>query len=217
MKTVLQTILLSTLSISVLGQELNSKRKFNGILIGQEKYILSPQKLNYEDKFKRKSNDSTIYSFAFQAVEGIGMGNSEMLITKNQVFIGTSLIEIGADDYKFEKLMDFGLKGGEKWTVNNLFCYNKSVIIFEAKYFDDIPKDTIYQFKVNGEGICSHTDPVKRIYCSKKLGLVRLDYFLPPSYFDSNIYNRAIYVSNDYLRRGELKSFYSNGRIIDPR
>jgi hypothetical protein len=77
--------------------------------------------------------------------------------------------------------------------------------------------DTIYQFKVDGEGKCSHTDPVKRIYGSKKLGLVRLDYLLPPSSFHSNIYDRAIFVSSDYLRRGKLESFYRDGLIRDPR
>lgn len=215
MKILFPTIILLTLTFCALGQNLNSKRKFNGILIGQEKYILSPQKLDYEHKFKKKSNDSTIYSFVFQDVESIGtLGTgTEMLITKDRVFIGTSFVS----DNQFEKLMDFGLKTGERWTVNNLFCFNKSTITFELKYFDNIATDTIYQFKVDGEGKCSHTDPVNRIYGSKKLGLVRLDYLLPPSYFHPNIYDRAIFISSDYLKRGKLKSFYRDGLIKDPR
>lgn len=113
----LSTILLATLSMCALGQQLNSKRKFSGILIGQEKYKLSPRKLDYEHQFKRKSNDSTIYSLDFQDVAVIGNGKTEVLITKAQVFIGTSFIEAGAYDYQFQKLMDFGLKTGEHWTV----------------------------------------------------------------------------------------------------
>ena len=216
MKTLISTILLlSTLSICALGQKLNSKRKFNGILIGQEKYILSPQKLDYEHKFKKKSNDSTIYRFVFEDVESLatrGTG-TEMLVTKDQVFIGASFV----GDNQFEKLMDFGLKPGERWTVANLFCFRESTITFELKYFDNIPNDTIYQFKIDGVGICSHTEPVKRIYGSKKLGLVRLDYVFQPSFFHTNIYDRAIFVSSDYLRRGKLKSSYSDGLIKDPR
>ena len=215
MKTLFTAIILLMLSICALGQNLNSKRKFNGILIGQGKYILSSEKLDYEHKFKKKSNDSTIYSFDFQDVESIGtLGTgTEMLITKDRIFIGAFFVS----DNQFEKLMDFGLKTGERWTVNNLFCFNKSTITFELKYFDNIAMDTIYQFKVDGEGQCSHTDPVKKIHGSKKLGLVRLDYILPTSSFHPNIYDRAIFVSSDYLRRGKLESFYRDGLIRDPR
>ena len=194
----------------------NSKGKFNGILIGQEKYTLSPQKLEYEHKLKSKSKDSTIYSFDFQDVTGQGVEKTEMLFTKDQLFIGWSHTEIGAYDYQFQKLMDFGLKSGDKWAVKNLFCYPKSTIIFESKYLDKILNDTVYQFRIDAGYHCSHTDPAKRIYGTKKLGLVRVDYSLEPS-LNPNKYDRAIFVSDDYLKRGELKRVYRDGLIKDTR
>lgn len=214
MKKLLQTIVLITFWTSVFGQELHSRRKFNGILIGQGKHILSPTRLDYKHKFKKKLNDSIIYSFEFQDVEGIGTPDTaEMRIVRDKIYIGPYF----DGDNEFEKLMDFGIKVGQQWTARNLFCFNNSTITFETKYFDNIAKDTLYQFRVDGKGLCSHTDRVTRIYGSRKLGLVRLDYSLPPSSFQTNIYGRAIFVSDDYIRRRKLNSLYKGGLIKIPR
>jgi hypothetical protein len=214
LRALLTIILVTTLSTQVLGQELNSKRKFNGILVGQEKFERASHSLEYRHKFKRESSDSTFYVLEFQNVESIQTGDkgTEMLKIKDQIFIGTSLSP-SSEIKQFEKLMDFKVAVGESWTARNLFCANTSTITFELKYFDNLANDTIYRFKVDVAGLCSHTDPVKRIYGSKKLGLVRLDYQLLSDTFNSSEYEYAIFIADNYLSRRKLKALYEAGQI----
>src|SRR6185295_161693 len=146
----------------------------NGVLTGSVDFKLSSAEFPYEQKFVKQSADTLIFRFRFQDVF---LEEANMAVRKDQVFIEMQEMKSLAQS-RFQKVLDFGLKRSEWWTVEFLFNYKSAKIIFEKKNLDNIIQDTIYQFKVVGQGPFSHTDQITRIYGSRKLGLVRVDSFL---------------------------------------
>jgi hypothetical protein len=218
-QNIMLTVISFTIATSAVGQQFTDqkvKRIFSGILIGSSGSELSSTKLLYEQELLKKSTDTSVYIFWFQDVFP---EETEVLTIEKRVFVNIKeRASLSEDNQEYQKLLDFGMSTNDQWKTNFLFRCNTATIVFERKNWDNLIQDTLYRFKVSGQRYWSHVEPITRIYATKKLGIVRVDSTFEPQMLPSrNKFEKAIFVSNDYIKRSRLKDYFKKGllRAVD--
>jgi hypothetical protein len=213
-----QNIILIAISFtswtSAAAQQFTNKkvnRIFSEILISSSGFEVNSNKFPYEQVLLKKSADTSVYKFSSDLVF---WEETEMLTIDKKVFVNLKGMKtLSTDNQKYQKLLDFGLSPNDQWKTSWLFHYNTATIVFEQKSWESLVLDTLYRFRVNGKGLASHTVPTTRIYATKRLGIVRIDSKFQPESMHPNRFEKAIFVSKDYIKRSRLKDYFKKGLL----